>query len=231
LNDLSKPIGFPGSKPRRRVGGNDGDTGALSREREQLRSDGRPYDTGMVRPYRPCPSDFRDRFLEMGWDGIEDHYHTNTRVIRRWIEQSGGDELRAERRKVSGGTPRPALRAENRRKRYVLGKTLTPKRQARPKRPKPERQPKPAPIIDPIEPGDARARYRELHGSTRKQRYGWAVRRVAGDTSLHQAIIAARDGRTLDEAAADIGIQPDGLRHLLRRKLGSGAWPPDLSAL
>lgn len=85
------------------------------------RSDGRHNDTGLVRPYRPCPKDFRERFLEMGWDGIDEHYNTNWRCIRRWIEESGGEELRAERRLRSGGTARPRLRS----KRYVLGRTLT----------------------------------------------------------------------------------------------------------
>lgn len=80
---------------------------------------------GCTRPYRPCPADFRTRFLEMGWDGIEDHYRTNWRVIRRWIEESGGEELRAARRAISKATARPALRAENRAKRYALGRTLT----------------------------------------------------------------------------------------------------------
>jgi len=80
---------------------------------------------GNVRPYRACPSDFREVFLRLGQSKeIEEHYHANWRCIRRWIEQTGGDALRAERRVVSGGTERPALRAENRAKRYVLGRTL-----------------------------------------------------------------------------------------------------------
>lgn len=81
---------------------------------------------GGTRPYRPCPADFRERFLEMGFSKeLQEHYRTNWRVIRRWIEQSGGDALRAERLKFSGGTPRPALRSENRAKRFVLGRTLS----------------------------------------------------------------------------------------------------------
>ena len=63
-----------------------------------FRSDGRTHDTGLIKPYRPCPSDFRARFLEMGWDGIEDHYRTNWRCVRRWIAESGGDELKQARR-------------------------------------------------------------------------------------------------------------------------------------
>lgn len=70
---------------------------------------------GITRPYRPLPRDFRERFLEMGWDGIEDHFNTNWRVIRRWIEEAGGDELRAERRVACGSTARPRLRAEYKR--------------------------------------------------------------------------------------------------------------------
>lgn len=81
---------------------------------------------GGTRPYRPCPADFRDVFLQLGQSKeIEEHYRTNWRVIRRWIEECGGDKLRADRRKVSGGTPRPNLRAESRAKRYVLGRTLS----------------------------------------------------------------------------------------------------------
>ena len=82
---------------------------------------------GITRPYRPCPRDFRAVFLEIGWDGIEDHYRTNWRIIRRWIEECGGEELRAARRAVSGGTPRPNLRSENRARRYVMGQTLRKK--------------------------------------------------------------------------------------------------------
>lgn len=66
---------------------------------------------GNIRPYRPCPRDFRETFLEMGWDGIEDHYHANWRCILRWINECGGEELREARRQVSGGTARPKLRS------------------------------------------------------------------------------------------------------------------------
>jgi hypothetical protein len=107
---------------RRRRPADDGPLTYRTPELCSHRSDGRAHDTGLIRPYRPCPADFRERFLEMGWDGIEDHYGTNWRVIRRWIAEAGGEELRAARREVSGGTPRP-----NRRSRYVLGRTLTAK--------------------------------------------------------------------------------------------------------
>lgn len=44
---------------------------------------------GITKPYRPVPNDFRERYIEMGWDGIDEHYGTNWRVIRRWIEIEG----------------------------------------------------------------------------------------------------------------------------------------------
>jgi hypothetical protein len=101
-------------------GGNDTSKGKLCPPDEKMRSDGRPHDTGTVRPYRPCPADFRVTFLAMGQSKeIEDHYRTNWRVIRRWIEECGGDLLRDERYTVSGGFARPGKRA-----RYVLGRTL-----------------------------------------------------------------------------------------------------------
>ncbi len=65
---------------------------------------------GITRPYRPCPRDFRETYLRMGWDGIVDHYRTNWRVIRRWIEECGGEELRAARAAVTGSAPKPHLR-------------------------------------------------------------------------------------------------------------------------
>ena len=58
----------------------------------------RSTDTGLIKPRRPCPPDFRDRYIELGWDGsIEAHYRTNWRCIRRWILESGGQELRDAR--------------------------------------------------------------------------------------------------------------------------------------
>src|SRR5690242_10125088 len=84
--------------------------------RNGCRSDGRAHDTGLIRPYRPLPSDLRDRFLEMGQSKeLEWHYATNWRVIRRWLEEAGGEDLRAARRAVCGSSARPRLRAEYRR--------------------------------------------------------------------------------------------------------------------
>lgn len=48
---------------------------------------------GTVKPYRPVPADFRETYVRMGWDGIDEHYGTNWRVIRRWIELSGRADL------------------------------------------------------------------------------------------------------------------------------------------
>lgn len=92
------------------------------------RSDGRFHDTGLVRPYRPCPTDFREQFLEMGQSKeIEEHYRTNWRCIARWIEESGGDELRAERFNLAGRKTGGKLRPGRRARRYVMGQTLTEK--------------------------------------------------------------------------------------------------------
>lgn len=84
----------------------------------------RKWDTGMERPYRPMPVDFRETYLLMGWDGIEEHYGTNYRCIRRWIDEAGGEDLRKERAAITGSAPKPHLRSK-RAKRYVMGLTLT----------------------------------------------------------------------------------------------------------
>jgi len=76
------------------------------------RSDGRPHDTGLKRPYRECPADFVDVYLVLGQEkAIEEHYNTNWRCIRRWIEESGGDALRERRYRRSGGFARPNKRS------------------------------------------------------------------------------------------------------------------------
>lgn len=53
---------------------------------------------GRTRPYRPLPPDFAKQYIRLGWDEIEAHYNTNWRCIARWIDESGGDKLRAKRR-------------------------------------------------------------------------------------------------------------------------------------
>jgi hypothetical protein len=66
---------------------------------------------GFVRPYRPCPRDFRETFLVLGWDrAIEEHYRTNWRCIRRWIEECGGIELRMARFALAGAKTGGKLR-------------------------------------------------------------------------------------------------------------------------
>lgn len=51
----------------------------------------------MMRPYRQCPPDFRQRFVELGWELIGEHYRTNWRVVRRWIAETGREDLTAAR--------------------------------------------------------------------------------------------------------------------------------------
>lgn len=76
-------------------------------------------DTGLIRPYRPKPADFRARYIEMGWDGIDEHYGTNWRCIRRWIMEEGREELQEAR------AAHVKAQRMSRRKRYVLGRTMT----------------------------------------------------------------------------------------------------------
>lgn len=79
----------------------------------------RQWDTGLIRPYRPAPADFRETYLRMGWDGITDHYRTNWRCIARWIEECGGEELRLARASITGQQLRP--RRRSRARLYVMG--------------------------------------------------------------------------------------------------------------
>lgn len=106
-------------KPRSPVGGKTRSRAALCRRDEKRRSDGRKHDTGLEKPYRPKPADFRETYIRMGWDGLDEHYNTNWRCIRRWIEEEGREFLRVARAEY--------VRAQrkNRRKRYVMGRTMT----------------------------------------------------------------------------------------------------------
>lgn len=69
----------------------------------------------MTKPYRRRPPDFRETYIRMGWDGIDEHYRTNYRCIARWVEECGGDELRRERSQVTGSP----MRSHNRSNRYT----------------------------------------------------------------------------------------------------------------
>jgi hypothetical protein len=83
----------------------------------------RRNDTGLVRPYRAKPADFRERYIEMGWDGIDEHYRTNWRVIRRWILEEGRDGLKAAR---SAHVRAKQQAEQSRRRRYVAGIGVRP---------------------------------------------------------------------------------------------------------
>ena len=91
------------------------------------RSDGRPHDTGTINPYRPKPRDFREVYISIGWEGIVDHYRTNWRVVRRWIEEEGRDVLREARAQFVAAKNRAAQP-------YRIGKHLTAVKSDRPKR-------------------------------------------------------------------------------------------------
>lgn len=102
------------------------------------RADGRLHDTGLIRPNRPCPRDFRERYVELGWGAIGEHYHASWRCIRRWLLECGRDELKKERAAHVERNGRTKLHAgavgecladrQQRRRRNVMGQTLTPKR-------------------------------------------------------------------------------------------------------
>jgi len=77
---------------------------------------------GTVRPYRPKPSNFREVYLQIGWDGIEDYFGTNWRVIRRWIEEEGKEQLKADR---AAHVESKRAQARKRRKNYIMGRRLS----------------------------------------------------------------------------------------------------------
>jgi len=52
---------------------------------------------GRLRPYRPCPADFRETYIRIGWEEICDHYHAHWSTVARWIDETGRQDLRKAR--------------------------------------------------------------------------------------------------------------------------------------
>lgn len=98
----------------------------------------RTPDTGLLRPYRPKPIDFREVYVRMGWEGLDEHYRTNWRCIRRWVfEQIEEDEamgrihLKAARANWLAQHGEKIRRQElrgSRRSDYVNGRRMRPTR-------------------------------------------------------------------------------------------------------
>jgi hypothetical protein len=87
----------------------------------------RKPDTGLVRPYRPKPHDFREVYIRIGWSEIVDHYQTNWRCARRWIDEEGRESLK-QARAEHVRTERIKRTNEGR---YYIGKRLTAAHAAR----------------------------------------------------------------------------------------------------
>lgn len=98
----------------------------------------RKPDTGLERPYRPKPSEFRETYIRMGWEGIEEEFNTNWRCIRRWILEQieediakGRIDLRAARANWLAENGINVRRQElrgSRRSDYVSGRRMRPAR-------------------------------------------------------------------------------------------------------
>lgn len=80
---------------------------------------------GSTQPYRPMPPDFRDRWPQVGWEGAREEWGAHSRSIARWIDEAGRTDMIAARKAYVAAERE--VRARSRRKRYVLGQTLTPR--------------------------------------------------------------------------------------------------------
>lgn len=56
------------------------------------------------RQYPPAPPEFADEFIKGGWRRVERLYNARTDMIWKWIEDCGGDELKARRRNRNKGS-------------------------------------------------------------------------------------------------------------------------------
>lgn len=79
------------------------------------------------RPSRAVPPDFETRWPALGWGketGAEYEWGCHSRTISRWLDEVGRDRMILARKKYRDAQRTVASRA--RRKRYVLGRTLSP---------------------------------------------------------------------------------------------------------
>lgn len=81
-----------------------------------------PADTRQA--YRPVPRDFVERWPDVGWSEAEIEWNAHARTIKRWLEECGMEAMQKARRERLAAIR--ALRSRSRRKRYVLGQTMTP---------------------------------------------------------------------------------------------------------
>lgn len=56
-----------------------------------------PKDGKAGAPLRARPTDFRDQFTRLGWD-VVNHYATSWKVVSRWVDEEGREELQADRK-------------------------------------------------------------------------------------------------------------------------------------
>ncbi len=61
---------------------------------------------------RPLPADFRERYLEMGWEA-QWHFECGWKVMCRWIDEAGGPELIEARKQWVLANGRNKLHAYN----------------------------------------------------------------------------------------------------------------------
>lgn len=77
--------------------------------------------------YSPPPEDFDEMFARLGWDRIREHYGVHCRDVKRWLRDRGEDRLIAAREEFLKQQRWPNGVPGNRRRRYVMGQTLTKK--------------------------------------------------------------------------------------------------------
>ncbi len=64
---------------------------------ENQRTAKMPKDGKAGAPLRARPTDFRDQFIRLGWD-VVDHYATSWKVVSRWVDEEGREDLQADRK-------------------------------------------------------------------------------------------------------------------------------------
>lgn len=79
---------------------------------------------GTRQPYRAVPGNFVALWPSIGWSAAEAVWQAHARTIARWVDECGRDRMVLARHAYLQAER--VIQGRARRKRYVLGRTLSP---------------------------------------------------------------------------------------------------------
>ncbi len=172
--------------------------------------------TGTIRPYRPKPADFRAAYIRMGFgDELKEHFRTSYRILRRWVDEEGYDDLHEARRTHLQATkwPNGAPGARKRSDCFVHAAPVETSAPARPLAPAPALKPVPVQSHHFTDfPAGRPARGRFSHAKSKAV----ATNRAKRSARVRIARDLADAGASLPDIAVSLGLRIDTVRQYMR---------------